>query len=84
MCIGKKKKKQTMTNKQPKSEKNIIVFSFVSVTVLHSYVSTHPDLHEGPFSDGHDKETICAKGSFPHVSIGLAVILVNRITGENS
>lgn len=56
-------------------------------SVLQSYICifelTQMSI-EALFRIGSNKETVCAKGSYPHVTIGLAVVVVNRIIGKNS
>lgn len=55
--------------------------------VLQSYISVYELTQmsiKALFEVGSNKETICAKGSYPHVTIGLPVDIVIRIIGKNS
>lgn len=56
-------------------------------SVLQSYIRIYELTQtsiKALFQIGSNKETICAKGSYPHVTIGLAMVVVNRIVRKNS
>lgn len=43
----------------------------------------NPDTIKAPLQIGNNQETINAKGSYPHVTIGLAVVMANRMIVKN-
>lgn len=78
MCIGKKKK--NINNK--KIILQCLFFGSVLQYSIHVHELTQMSI-KAPFWIGN-KETIRAKGSYPHVTVGLAVVIVNRLIGKNS
>lgn len=65
----------------------IILRCLLFGSVLQSYICMYELTQmsiKALFQTGSNKETACAKGSYSHVTIGLAVVVVNRIIGKNS
>lgn len=76
MCIEKKKT-------QPRKQYCGVFFGSVLQSYIYVYELTQMSIKD-LFQIGSNKETICTEGSYPHVTIGLAVVVVNRIIGKNS
>lgn len=77
MCIGKKK------NNNKKIILQCLFFGSVLQYSIHVHELTQMSI-KAPFWIGNNKETIHAKGSYPHVTVGLAVVVVNSLIGKNS
>lgn len=48
-----------------------------------TFIYMNPDTIKAPLQIGNNQETINAKGSYPHVTIGLAVVMANRMIVKN-